>query len=1048
MTSDKITMLRCLDGCAVKTFKADGTVQPYRAGKNFQWTDVGCSSLDDLFGILLDLQSQRGTFVVRGEAIDKTTSSQWVRRRVNGNDATFQDCSHYWVMLDVDGVVAPTGIDPTSGEALEYVLSLLPHEFQGVSFISQWSSSAGLKPGVIKVHLWFWLETALNSATLRRWAMSLPKLANGARLIDPAVFNAVQPHYTASPIFESLADPVPVRTLHVKLDRHSVRLVVDEWQAAPQQRQVVATGRVSTSLTSDGKLTDGREEWLRNERYRILRDDNPSDFQEFATAAWHAFDLACATGATSTSNNVYTENSVGDKCRYDWDKYQRQEFDFQTRPSPVLAPFPDRTVSHDIAADRLTTAIRAYLSTPNNTVIKITSGAGKTTSLCNELVKVLQAARNAGEAKVAHFYLSTHELKNEIASRLATLDRSLKIANIMGRIRGTCERHELTSSLRELRVSIQRTCCDASSEHDSGFALFTKEKKCPDFDNCRYQKQFENAADIYLFSKVYLQAGRRSDVAAPDFVIIDEEFIRSLVEVREAGLEDLLKLPPTVSSATRLAVQTVRDALAAGDPVLARLKAAGFGAVSLRQCAHDINRFRQRKLRWLLPGMPPEVIAAGAMRAGPEHVAFMALTAISHEMGTSRDESYSVVYSDSRLFVRLLRDSPALSTPTLVLDATADEELTRVVLPGAHFHAIELARNAHVVQIRDRRLSRFALTKHVDKDRNLALVQASLDRITARYKSGLLVTFIDVENAFHLPHEWNVAHFGNIRGIDAHKDLEAVVLVGTYLPPVQSVEHEAGALAARLPEERDFQGSYTTMERAFRLREGMVSASIWGHPDAFAQRVLEQKREAEMLQAIDRLRLVHAPSKKPVFILSNLPLDIAVNETVTLGQLAGEDDLVGQLLDHFGGAIPLRGALLHEHRPDLFPTEKAAEKWAGPFTPRGLISTIRPGGVKELRAKGIGQKGPKPTRVLIRGDHPAPRGLVEYLLGDLASYDGPDDGEVYVHATMPQTGRVVSARVLQFVEPWIAPNGLVQMEMPPDVYRVFNPPKWKERWVR
>jgi hypothetical protein len=45
--------------------------------------------------------------------------------------------------------------------------------------------------------------------------------------------------------------------------------------------------------------------------------------------------------------------------------------------------------------------------------------------------------------------------------------------------------------------------------------------------------------------------------------------------------------------------------------------------------------------------------------------------------------------------------------------------------------------------------------------------------------------------------------------------------------------------------------------------------------------VVEQIREAEMLQAIDRLRLIHSQRKKTVIILCNIPLDLPVDELVT-----------------------------------------------------------------------------------------------------------------------------------------------------------------------
>ena len=73
------------------------------------------------------------------------------------------------------------------------------------------------------------------------------------------------------------------------------------------------------------------------------------------------------------------------------------------------------------------------------------------------------------------------------------------------------------------------------------------------------------------------------------------------------------------------------------------------------------------------------------------------------------------------------------------------------------------------------------------------------------------------------------------------------------------------------------------------MRDGSTqSVKVKVHPDRRVQAVVEQAREAEMLQAIDRLRLIHSPRKKIVCILCNIPLDIPVDELVTWKQLTGD----------------------------------------------------------------------------------------------------------------------------------------------------------------
>ena len=75
------------------------------------------------------------------------------------------------------------------------------------------------------------------------------------------------------------------------------------------------------------------------------------------------------------------------------------------------------------------------------------------------------------------------------------------------------------------------------------------------------------------------------------------------------------------------------------------------------------------------------------------------------------------------------------------------------------------------------------------------------------------------------------------------------------------------------------------------MRDGSTkTTSVSVHPDARVHAVVEQGREAEILQAIDRLRLIHSERRKTVFILCSVPLDIPVDELVTWKQLIGDRD--------------------------------------------------------------------------------------------------------------------------------------------------------------
>src|SRR5215470_12050502 len=89
---------------------------------------------------------------------------------------------------------------------------------------------------------------------------------------------------------------------------------------------------------------------------------------------------------------------------------------------------------------------------------------------------------------------------------------------------------------------------------------------------------------------------------------------------------------------------------------------------------------------------------------------------------------------------------------------------------------------------------------------------------------------------------------------------------------------------------------YPKRLRSYTMRDNSRrEVRVKVHPDRRVQAVIEQIREAEMLQAIDRLRLIHSPRKKTVVILCNIPLDIPVDALVTWRELVGDGRLAQAL---------------------------------------------------------------------------------------------------------------------------------------------------------
>lgn len=230
MNSSLTILTACGSSLATKVLSAapNGTIKKTNP-KMSKLFYVETKQIHDIFSLadeLTALANSPQSFVIRGEPL--LGYSRPVRRlKYNSEDATATFRSNpvgeRWVCFDFDKVPCHYKINAETmpGEALTYLSYLLPSEFHHTTFWAQWSSGAGINGwSHLSAHLWFMLDEPIHDDILNQWAK------DSGSPIDPRVFNAVQPHFTASPILYGVPDPVKQRHGIVKGERDSTAIAL------------------------------------------------------------------------------------------------------------------------------------------------------------------------------------------------------------------------------------------------------------------------------------------------------------------------------------------------------------------------------------------------------------------------------------------------------------------------------------------------------------------------------------------------------------------------------------------------------------------------------------------------------------------------------------------------------------------------------------------------------------------------------------------------------------------------------------------------------
>jgi hypothetical protein len=215
--------------------------------------------------------------------------------------------------------------------------------------------------------------------------------------------------------------------------------------------------------------------------------------------------------------------------------------------------------------------------------------------------------------------------------------------------------------------------------------------------------------------------------------------------------------------------------------------------------------------------------------------------------------------------------------------------------------------------------------------------------------------------------------------------------------------------------------------RMRRMRDGSLQpVEVEVHPDPRVQAVHEQVREAELLQAVDRLRSVW--HQRQIVLLNDLCLNMTYDVVYRHKDIVAGGSVIDRLFRETG-FVPLSPADLHGLYPGKFKTPKAAERALrnSPLNLNG--SSIWK--VAVVRYRREGQHGPEARLLINPNRHPDVQAAAIEKLPSLQSVNGVPCSPVQaqkaapvIHAKPPQPGR--TAAVPRSVPFWQDPP-----ELPP-----------------
>lgn len=260
--------------------------------------------------------------------------------------------------------------------------------------------------------------------------------------------------------------------------------------------------------------------------------------------------------------------------------------------------------------------------------------------------------------------------------------------------------------------------------------------------------------------------------------------------------------------------------------------------------------------------------------------------------------------SENGLCFLSLPDPSDLPDTPLILDATATPakvaafygvSVDEVRVEGDD--AFEL--RANTTQIQDGGYHPGTIEAEFDDDRRRldTRIQRAIDVIAGRHNKPLFISKRSLLYRFDFPDHAERHHYGGLRGLNL-QECDAVICIGAPHPNVRNLEHQARLLAMDRPDievggeehgTRDGAPNPPIYRKLYYSDEvGRGRAVPTKHYTGLVGELFYEAREKELEQAIHRIRPLLAEESKEIYLLTNVPTELPVDEFVELDAISDD----------------------------------------------------------------------------------------------------------------------------------------------------------------